>query len=155
MRRSRNRLRPRQDRAPQKPITASTTSTARHTTRSRNTTPRNSTRRRSKTGSTQKDLKYQTYDAKRGAKRIPFLSFYAGSSRKLRWSCCVGFASDTHRMRGVISLVFALSPVESLRLFPYLAELTGKGLRPCIAQFKRNLAVQETKMNAVEKLLYE
>lgn len=58
-------------------------------------------------------------------------------------------------MRGVISLVFALSPVESLRLFPKLAELTGKDVRPCYAQFKRNLEVQEMKMRAVEKLLNE
>ena len=32
------------------------------------------------------------------------------------WPC---FASDTHRMRGVISLCFALSPVESYPLFPW------------------------------------
>jgi len=30
-----------------------------------------------------------------------------------------GFAIDAHRMRGVISLCFALSPVESYRLFPW------------------------------------
>jgi hypothetical protein len=29
------------------------------------------------------------------------------------------FASDAHRMRGVIRLCFALSPVESYRLFPW------------------------------------
>jgi hypothetical protein len=50
--------------------------------------------------------------AKRGASRLPFLSF---SLRRLR-NCTIVLrlsASDTHRMRGVIRLWFALSPVES------------------------------------------
>jgi len=55
--------------------------------------------------------------AKRGARRLPFLSIFAGSSANLRVFLLCRFASDTHRMRGVISLWFALSPVESYPSF--------------------------------------
>ena len=52
----------------------------------------------------------------------PFLLFSLGRPQNRRvladydWP---GFAADAHRMRGVISLCFALSPVESYRLFPW------------------------------------
>jgi len=42
--------------------------------------------------------------AERGARRLPFLSIFAGSSANLRVFLLCRFASDTHRMRGVISL---------------------------------------------------
>jgi hypothetical protein len=54
---------------------------------------------------------------KRGAGRLPFLSSFAVSVAKERLSCCAVFTSDAHRMRGVISNCFALSPVESYASF--------------------------------------
>jgi hypothetical protein len=60
--------------------------------------------------------------AKRGARRLPVLLFSLcrpQSRRVLTNYDWPGFAADAHRMRGVISLCFALSPVESYRLFPW------------------------------------
>jgi len=48
-----------------------------------------------------------------------------------------GFAADAHRMRGVISLCLALSPVESYRLFPWQVS-SRYGVRRCLAECKRN-----------------
>jgi hypothetical protein len=49
----------------------------------------------------------------KGERMAPLFVFSARSSANLRVFLLCRFASDTHRMRGVISLWFALSPVES------------------------------------------
>jgi len=63
-------------------------------------------------------------NTKWGARRLPIMLFFAWSSANPA-HCCTRFESDTHRMRGVIRLWFALSPVESYHLFPCSIERTG------------------------------
>jgi len=55
-------------------------------------------------------------NAKRGANRLPVLTFFALSAED---SCLLhaSFPGDAHRVRGVISKCFALSPVESYASF--------------------------------------
>jgi hypothetical protein len=69
-----------------------------------------------------KTLQTNSANAKRGARRLPVLLFLLCRPRSrpvLTDYDWLGFAADAHRMRGVISLCFALSPVESYRLFPW------------------------------------
>ena len=148
MRRSKKRRRARRDLAPQSHITASTASAARaRITRCKSTILRNSIHRRSKNCRPRADVvaTSQFADAKRGARRLPFLSFYAGSSRKLRGSCCVGFASDAHRMRGVISMVFALSPVESYASFRSSLSLQQRVYAPVLRNSREILKCKKQK----------
>ena len=62
-------------------------------------------------------------NAKRGSQAAPPFCYFCfvvcGAGALLLIMIGQGFASDAHRMRGVISLCFALSPVESYRLFPW------------------------------------
>jgi hypothetical protein len=67
-------------------------------------------------------LQNNSANAKRGTRRLPVLLFSLGRQQNrlvVAYYDCPGFAADAHRMRGVISLCFALSPVESYRLFPW------------------------------------
>jgi hypothetical protein len=57
-------------------------------------------------------------NAKRGSQAAPRFAIFALSSAE-QAHYCASFAADAHRMRGVISLCLALSPVESYRLFPW------------------------------------
>jgi len=157
--RFRRNRRPRDPARQSRTIASSATSAARTriTNRQSVTTLPNSTPRPSKARAvaTASLVEIPKEHAKRGARRLPFLSCFTESSANLRAFLLCRFARDTHRVRGVISLWFALSPVESYASFRSSLSSQGTVYAPATHKASGNAGGQKRRTALWKRLLYE